>query len=108
MPTVIRSEVSYLRDYYLFALQEDINNIALMEIFLQKFMSSYVLFTNPLLFTAYPYIYLFTHYIFYAEFKEERRILLEVIGPELQSLYDDRQIEVSGGYTNEYYYLSNS
>lgn len=30
----------------------------------------------------------------FAEFKEERRILLEVIGPELQSLYDDRQIEV--------------
>ena len=28
------------------------------------------------------------------EFKEERRILLEVIGPELQSIYDDRQIEV--------------
>lgn len=29
------------------------------------------------------------------EFKEERRILLEVIGPELQSIYDDRQIEVT-------------
>lgn len=28
------------------------------------------------------------------EFKEERRVLLEVIGPELQSIYDDRQIEV--------------
>lgn len=31
----------------------------------------------------------------FKEFKEERRILLEVIGPELQALYDDRQIEVS-------------
>lgn len=31
----------------------------------------------------------------FAEFREERRILLEVIGPELQSIYDDRQIEVS-------------
>lgn len=30
----------------------------------------------------------------YTEFKAERRILLEVIGPELQSIYDDRQIEV--------------
>lgn len=29
------------------------------------------------------------------EFKEERKVLLEVIGPELQSIYDDRQIEVS-------------
>ncbi|KFB46917.1 AGAP004827-PA-like protein [Anopheles sinensis] len=28
------------------------------------------------------------------DFKEERRQLLEVIGPDLQSLYDDRQIEV--------------
>ncbi|ETN64158.1 hypothetical protein AND_004106 [Anopheles darlingi] len=28
------------------------------------------------------------------DFKEERRVLLEVIGPDLQSLYDDRQIEV--------------
>ncbi|XP_058122559.1 protein qui-1 [Anopheles ziemanni] len=28
------------------------------------------------------------------DFKEERRLLLEVIGPDLQSLYDDRQIEV--------------
>jgi len=28
------------------------------------------------------------------EFKEERKVLLEVIGPELQSIYDDRQIEV--------------
>jgi NACHT domain- and WD repeat-containing protein len=28
------------------------------------------------------------------EFKEERRVLLEVIGPELQSIFDDRQIEV--------------
>lgn len=30
------------------------------------------------------------------EFKEERKVLLEVIGPELQSIYDDRQIEVCG------------
>lgn len=29
------------------------------------------------------------------EFKVERRILLEIIGPELQSIYDDRQIEVT-------------
>ncbi|KAG5678699.1 hypothetical protein PVAND_008347 [Polypedilum vanderplanki] len=28
------------------------------------------------------------------EFKEERKVLLEVIGPELQSIYDDRQIEI--------------
>ena len=28
------------------------------------------------------------------EFKEERKVLLEVIGPELQSIFDDRQIEV--------------
>ncbi|XP_055387023.1 protein qui-1 isoform X2 [Condylostylus longicornis] len=28
------------------------------------------------------------------EFKEERRMMLELIGPELQSQYDDRQIEV--------------
>lgn len=28
------------------------------------------------------------------EFKEERKVLLEVIGPELQSIYDDKQIEV--------------
>ncbi|EDS35482.1 conserved hypothetical protein [Culex quinquefasciatus] len=28
------------------------------------------------------------------DFKEERRQLLEVIGPDLQSVYDDRQIEV--------------
>lgn len=101
MSTVIRSEVSYLQDYYLFALQEDINVIPLMKIFLQKFMSSSVLFTNHILYTAYSFIYLFTHSIFHEEFKEERRILLEVIGPELQSLYDDRQIEVSG-YTNEF------
>lgn len=34
-------------------------------------------------------------YIFASiEFKEERKVLLEVIGPELQSIYDDRQIEV--------------
>lgn len=28
------------------------------------------------------------------EFKEERKILLEIIGPELQTVFDDRQIEV--------------
>lgn len=28
------------------------------------------------------------------EFNQERRMLLELVGPELQSLYDDRQIEV--------------
>ncbi|XP_055702272.1 protein qui-1 [Phlebotomus papatasi] len=28
------------------------------------------------------------------EFKEERRVLLEVVGPEIQSFYDDRQIEM--------------
>ena len=39
--------------------------------------------------------YLFPSLLSTTEFKEERRILLEVIGPELQSLYDDRQIEVS-------------
>lgn len=32
--------------------------------------------------------------VLFIEFREERRILLEVIGPELQSIYDDRQIEV--------------
>lgn len=32
------------------------------------------------------------------EFKEERKVLLEVIGPELQSIYDDRQIEVCVKY----------
>lgn len=32
------------------------------------------------------------------EFNQERRMLLELVGPELQSLYDDRQIEVSSGY----------
>lgn len=31
------------------------------------------------------------------DFKEERRLLLEVIGPDLQSVYDDRQIEVIEG-----------
>lgn len=30
-----------------------------------------------------------------SDFKEERKVLLEVVGPELQSIYDDRQIEVS-------------
>lgn len=33
--------------------------------------------------------------VLFIEFREERRILLEVIGPELQSIYDDRQIEVN-------------
>lgn len=33
--------------------------------------------------------------VWFIEFREERRILLEVIGPELQSIYDDRQIEVN-------------
>uniref|UniRef100_A0A1L8DGI8 Putative wd40-repeat-containing subunit of the 18s rrna processing complex n=1 Tax=Nyssomyia neivai TaxID=330878 RepID=A0A1L8DGI8_9DIPT len=28
------------------------------------------------------------------EFREERRVLLEVVGPEIQSYYDDRQIEM--------------
>uniref|UniRef100_A0A1B0CRU1 Uncharacterized protein n=1 Tax=Lutzomyia longipalpis TaxID=7200 RepID=A0A1B0CRU1_LUTLO len=28
------------------------------------------------------------------EFREERRVLLEVVGPEIQSFYDDRQIEM--------------
>ncbi|KAJ6644572.1 Protein qui-1 [Pseudolycoriella hygida] len=28
------------------------------------------------------------------EFREERKVLLELIGPELQSMYDDRQIEI--------------
>ncbi|XP_049297951.1 protein qui-1 isoform X1 [Anopheles funestus] len=28
------------------------------------------------------------------DFKEERRLLLEVIGPDLQTLYDDRQLEI--------------
>ncbi|XP_037046627.1 uncharacterized protein LOC119081650 [Bradysia coprophila] len=28
------------------------------------------------------------------DFREERKVLLELIGPELQSMYDDRQIEV--------------
>lgn len=35
-----------------------------------------------------------THINNLTEFKEERKVLLEVIGPELQSIYDDRQIEV--------------
>lgn len=36
------------------------------------------------------------HVISFIEFKEERKVLLEVIGPELQAIYDDRQIEVKG------------
>lgn len=32
------------------------------------------------------------------EFNQERRMLLELVGPELQSLYDDRQIEVGANY----------
>uniref|UniRef100_A0A182UMK7 WD_REPEATS_REGION domain-containing protein n=1 Tax=Anopheles merus TaxID=30066 RepID=A0A182UMK7_ANOME len=28
------------------------------------------------------------------DFKEERRLLLEIIGPDLQALYDDRQLEI--------------
>lgn len=35
------------------------------------------------------------YYLKYTEFTEERKVLLEVIGPELQSIYDDRQIEVN-------------
>lgn len=31
---------------------------------------------------------------FCTDFREERRMLLEVIGPEIQILYDDRQIEI--------------
>lgn len=34
------------------------------------------------------------HPLIVSEFREERRMLLEVVGPELQSLYDDRQIEI--------------
>lgn len=40
-------------------------------------------------FHSYPYVYPI------ADFQNERRTLLEVVGPELQSVYDDRQIEVS-------------
>lgn len=48
--------------------------------------------------------------IIHTEFKEERRILLEVIGPELQSIYDDRQIEVTDFhfvlfFSSPYYYI---
>lgn len=32
---------------------------------------------------------------FEIDFREERKVLLELIGPELQSMYDDRQIEVN-------------
>lgn len=37
------------------------------------------------------YLYVFP----ISDFQNERRTLLEVVGPELQSVYDDRQIEVS-------------
>lgn len=37
------------------------------------------------------FVRLFEHH---TDFKEERRMLLEVVGPELQTLYDDRQIEI--------------
>lgn len=30
----------------------------------------------------------------FTEFREERRQILEMVGPELQSTYDDRYIEV--------------
>lgn len=41
-------------------------------------------------------VYLFLSFMLLnIEFKVERRILLEIIGPELQSIYDDRQIEVT-------------
>lgn len=46
-------------------------------------------------FVFYQYLLIFKPN-FFIEFKEERRLLLEVIGPELQSFYDDRQIEVIG------------
>lgn len=36
----------------------------------------------------------FNAFFFQKEFKEERKILLEIIGPELQTVFDDRQIEV--------------
>jgi hypothetical protein len=36
----------------------------------------------------------FSHIFASLEFREERKVLLEVIGPELQSIYDDKQIEV--------------
>lgn len=35
------------------------------------------------------------YYHFEIDFREERKVLLELIGPELQSMYDDRQIEVN-------------
>lgn len=34
---------------------------------------------------------------FVADFREERRQILEMVGPELQSTYDDRYIEVNDG-----------
>lgn len=32
------------------------------------------------------------------DFREERRQILEMVGPELQSTYDDRHIEVANFY----------
>lgn len=40
------------------------------------------------------------------EFKEERKVLLEVIGPELQSIYDDRNIEVKTNYELKFAYFN--
>lgn len=37
----------------------------------------------------------FVYFSIRADFAEERKQLLEVIGPELQSIYDDMGIEVS-------------
>jgi hypothetical protein len=52
-----------------------------------------------LLFTSYFFFNMLSYSLLFIcgtiEFKEERKVLLEVIGPELQSIYDDRQIEVS-------------
>jgi hypothetical protein len=46
-------------------------------------------------------------YFLHTEFKEERKVLLEVIGPELQSIYDDRQIEVTQSeYLNKLHLLT--
>lgn len=46
-------------------------------------------------YTENQFVYLLLSLLLNIEFKVERRILLEVIGPELQSIYDDRQIEVT-------------
>lgn len=43
------------------------------------------------------HLLIITHFYFlhiFVEFCQERRMLLELVGPELQSIYDDRQIEV--------------